>query len=96
MFSHLDVTLTKFPDPPDAVCAEITFAYEIQDHCAFYRSENEKKLKKRNQISDFKILEGNVMKTKRGNCDKIIIDEIIVIACSCHTTCHYSYCNIDT
>ena len=92
MFSHLDVTLTKFPDSPDEVCAKITFAYEIRDHCAFYRSENEKKMKKRNKISDFQILEGDAMKTKRGICDEILIDSTIVFACSCH----YSYCNIDT
>ena len=80
------MTLTKFP-----VCAEIIFPYEIREHCAFYRSENEKKLKKRNQISDFIILEGDAVKTKRGICDEIMIDENTVIAC----TCHFNYCNVE-
>ena len=86
MFSHLDVTLIKFPDSPDAI-----FPYEIRDHCAFSRSEDEKKLKKINQLSEVKFLEGDAVKTNRGICDEILVDGNIVIAC----TCHFNYCNAE-
>ena len=86
MFSHLDVTLTKFPDSPDAI-----FPYEIRDHCYFSRSEDEKKQKIRNQLSEVKFLEGDAVKTKRGICDELLVDENKVIACSCN----YNYCNVE-
>ena len=82
----MDVTLTKFPDSPDAI-----FTYEIRDHCAYSRSEDEKKLKKRNKISEVKYLEVDAVITKRGICDEIMVDKNIVIAC----TCHYNYCNVE-
>ena len=86
MFSHLDVTLTKFPDSPDAI-----FPYEIRDYCAFSRSEDEKKLKIRNELSEVKYLEVDAVNTKRGICDEILVDKNIVIACPCH----YNYCNVE-
>ena len=65
---------TKCPDSFDAVCAKDILPYEIRKYCA----STPKK-----QFSEFKLLEGDAMKTQHGICDEMMVDGNTVIACTC-------------
>ena len=58
----------------DAVCAKDILPYEIRKYCASTP---------RKQFSEFKLLEGDAMKTQHGICDEMMVDGNTVIACTC-------------